>query len=207
MDQKAVALQLRTLAADPENQAYIVNERSCMKGLMSFMDSTDSAVLLISLQALNFLSSHPKNQEQLSKEPGLLSKLAQHSDHENADVAKLSGTILEHLTRVVNRVPEEKERPTYRPKYLQSIHLNVEGLVKVSRPPRLTRHEPLSETRGCFAQDAVPAVERSLLDVKGIVSVTVERSLTRITAYTRKEDTDMVDQLIAALAGHSVKVN
>jgi hypothetical protein len=31
MDQKTVALQLRKLAADPDNQTYIVKEKGCMK--------------------------------------------------------------------------------------------------------------------------------------------------------------------------------
>lgn len=98
MDTKSVAIQLRTLASDPENQQYIVREGGCMKGLMGFLRSGSEEVLIISLQALEFLSSHPNNKELLSKEPGLLTKLAELTKDDNPLVAKISSTVLVRQT-------------------------------------------------------------------------------------------------------------
>lgn len=97
MSQLAVAQQLRTLASDPDNQSFIVNEKECMNGLLSFLDSADSEVVIVSLQALQFLSTDPSNQETLAAFPGLLLKLSQLTDCDDPLQEKIASSTLDNL--------------------------------------------------------------------------------------------------------------
>lgn len=116
--QKAVALQLRKLAADPDNQTFIAKQEQCMKGLVSFLDCKNSDVVIISLQALNFLSSHPLNLEPLSSYPGLLIKLTNLTERDNSNIKRFALETLSNLEGYINGTHEKKDREgaTFKPK-------------------------------------------------------------------------------------------
>lgn len=192
MDVKSVALQLRKLASDPDNQVYIVNEKGCMKGLMGFLDNRDPEVICISLQALQFLSSHPLNKEPLSKVEGLLPKLVNLKDFDEENIKKQSHAILDNLQEFVNsskkvssiptKAPQstvsQKAIPGFTPTYLYNVPLQIKEKVT-----------PLQ----------MHVIERAVLVVKGVVSVTVNRN--ELTVYSRAQDKDIVQYLVAAVKG------
>lgn len=190
MDQKTVALQLRTLASDPDNQTYIVREKGCMKGLMGFLDSPNDEVKIISLQALKFLSSHPSNKELLAKDTTLLGKLINFSDDDNEHINTISNDILENLEDYINgsstkkaapqaeAVPKKAPVSSFKPRYLYGIPLQVEGLISKASCDR---------------------VEKQLLGTQGVVSITVEQDIGQVTVYTRAAEADIVDSLVAAV--------
>lgn len=104
MSQLAVAQQLRTLASDPDNQTFIVNEKECMNGLLQFLDSADNEVVIVSLQALQFLSTSPSNQATLAAYPGLLIKLTNLTDSEDRSARKVALDTLDNLQGGLPRV-------------------------------------------------------------------------------------------------------
>ncbi len=78
MSARTIALQLRTLAAEPESQALLLAESSCLSGLVSLLHAdNDEDVLILSLQALSLLASAgPHTHGALVNQPGLVMALS-----------------------------------------------------------------------------------------------------------------------------------
>eukprot|EP00871_Galdieria_phlegrea_P003348 jgi/Galph1/4013/GphlegSOOS_G2658.1 len=81
-----VAVQLRSLSADPENQPIIAREEGCMAALVGFIEGTDPDIVRIAVDAVLDLTSHPENAEVLKQEKGLVPALrALVTDFDRAD--------------------------------------------------------------------------------------------------------------------------
>ena len=191
--QKAIALQLRKLASDPSSQTFICQEAACMSGLLSLLQSSsashDVETLLISLQALLFLASHPSNKEPLTRQPSLILRLTALMDFEEAQVQSLVQQILTQLQGVVNRDRGEgakkggggrvEVRRVQR--YLHSVHLQLQ---------REGGQEWSAEERG--------RLEKAVICVKGVLSVSATRG-GGLTLYTKRDTTDLLPALRQAL--------
>lgn len=181
MESRSVALQLRTLASEPENQTYMVQNPECIKGLVGLLDSSDDGVLLSTLQSFQFLSSHPLNKASLTIQPGLMGKLAGFIDHENKEIDKFASAILDNLTSVINGAAEKQELKKvdyFKPKYLFQVPLQVPDLE---------------------SERDVAKIERALLGVPGVVSVTLDRATKQAIAYTRVAESEISDSLVRAI--------
>jgi len=186
MSARTVAIQLRTLASDPASQKFMCSDQGCINGLMTFLDSKDEEILTISLQTLHFLSSHPANREALSKQPGLLVKLVNFTEKDNKIVKQVASQCLENLQSYVNGLQEKKEKDVpFSPKYLYNVNLHVTGLI------------PLYRYR----------VEKALIGVKGVVSVTFEEKLEDVTVYCTQKEDDMLSPLLTAIENLDLKLS
>lgn len=72
---RTVAVQLRSLSADSENQPIIAREEGCLRALISFVSGDDMAVAAIAVAALGNLASHAENFDLLRTEDDLLDSL------------------------------------------------------------------------------------------------------------------------------------
>ena len=70
-----VVKQLLELAADPENQATICQEKECLKGLVYYLTVANDDIAATAAKALVFLSASPKNRELLKEFPDLVNNL------------------------------------------------------------------------------------------------------------------------------------
>jgi hypothetical protein len=61
--QQQIVRQLRSLAADAENRAYIVKDKTCFLGLVKFLDSEDTEVVFLALETLQFLTLRLENRD------------------------------------------------------------------------------------------------------------------------------------------------
>jgi len=181
MDQKAVALQLRKLASDPDNQTYIVREKGCMKGLLSFLDSPNPEVVMLSLQALQFLASHPSNPELLSKEPGLVAKLVNFVDSENETIKTTASSTLDYLHSAVNGKDDEAKKTP------MIVAPPVHGYL-CTVPLRIVEARTDMQTI---------RIQKALITVKGVVSVTFNKN--DVLVYCRTNERDIVHLLVAAV--------
>jgi len=91
MSARTIALQLRTLAAEPESQALLLAESSCLSGLVSLLHAdNDEDVLILSLQALSLLASAGTHTHAaLVNQPGLVMALS-HLTEKSQVVLKVS---------------------------------------------------------------------------------------------------------------------
>lgn len=85
-DIKQVVNQLRALAAEPENREYILQDKTCFRGIVKFLDSSDLDVVHSALEIVQFLCCMEKNcnvldhvmnnsRQQMAKEAELVSCL------------------------------------------------------------------------------------------------------------------------------------
>jgi len=148
---------------------------------MAFLDSKDDEVLTVSLQALHFLSSYPGNREVLSKQPGLLVKLVNFTEKEDKLVKQIASQCLENLQSYVNGLQEKREQKetVFSPRYLYNINLAIVGLTVAYRS----------------------RVEKALIGVKGVVSVTFEESLEHTTVYCTQKESEISSALVVAIEG------
>lgn len=68
---RTVAVQLRALSADPENQPIIAREDGCLRALVSFVQGADRGVAAVAVAAVKNLAAHPDNFELLRAEDAL----------------------------------------------------------------------------------------------------------------------------------------
>jgi len=178
MSQLQIAQQLRKLASDVDSQTFICQEKECMKGLLNFLDSSDDEVLVVSLQALQFLSTHPANQPILSEQPGLLLKLATLSDREDEHVKKIALTVLENLEGYINGDAKKAEVKQFKPRYLFHVPVYVEDM----------------ETEKDFN-----AVEGALINVKGVVSISIEKKIKEVNVYSTRQKDDIIEEIVRSV--------
>jgi hypothetical protein len=72
---RTVAVQLRALSADEDNQPIIAREDGCLRALISFVTGDDGAVAAIAVAALKNLAAHPDNYALFRAEDELLDGL------------------------------------------------------------------------------------------------------------------------------------
>lgn len=189
-DQKNIAITFRSLASDPSNQLYIAKDQSIMQNVLSFLDSPDIEVVTIGLQSLEFLSRHPGNSDVLPKVPGMMLKLAALSDHSDDNVQKLANETLNNLSSFVNRDANSGNSNSNNannnsnqadnkasPRYLSEVVLRVDEMNSVKQ-----------------RQD----LEKALIGIKGVISVTMDPSHKRVSVYTNRKESDILPLLTTA---------
>jgi hypothetical protein len=101
---RTVAVQLRSLSTDEENQPIIAREDGCLRALISFVNGDDLAIATIAVAAVKNLASHADNFELLRGEEELIEGLKELlvSDEADRDLRRDIFDILEELTNEKN---------------------------------------------------------------------------------------------------------
>ena len=60
---RTILRKLLELSSDPENQALIVQEASCMEGIVNYLRSKDEATVTMAAQCVDLLASNPCNRK------------------------------------------------------------------------------------------------------------------------------------------------
>lgn len=103
MSARTIALQLRTLAADPDSQGLLLQEASCLSGLVTLLHAdNEEDVLILSLQALAFLASNPANHAGLVHAPGLLVALTTLTEKSAVVLKTLAQNVMAALECYIN---------------------------------------------------------------------------------------------------------
>jgi len=104
---KTAVQQLKTLASEPENVEYIINDETCFNGLVRFLESSDSEIVFSALEVLNSLSSDPKNRKDMVKHIDLMANLKKLMIDFNAtsNMKKMASNIYASLQIYVDKVP------------------------------------------------------------------------------------------------------
>lgn len=103
MSARTIALQLRTLAADPASQGMLLAEASCLSGLVTLLHAdNEEDVLILSLQALAFLAANPSNHAGLVNAPGLLVALTTLTEKPAVVLKTLAQNVMAALECYIN---------------------------------------------------------------------------------------------------------
>lgn len=207
MAQKTIALQLRTLAADPDSQQLIIKESSCLSGLVALLNAdNEEDVLILSLQALQFLAGPSSNHAALVNQSGLVLALTLLTDKPSIAIKNLAQSVLNSLEGYINgasaasnsQTPSTRRTPAHsrggsrgntRPTTPSQGRDSQAGGVMNAFAPRYLNHVMFHITGASgVALDklAQSDVEKALVGIKGVVSVTYSAAAgpTKQAAFT-----------------------
>ena len=196
--QKAIALQLRKLASDPASQQFICQEPTCMQGLITLLNTnatTDPDTLTVALQALAFLASHPKNRDSLTQQPGLIVRLVAIREEGTATMKDIVATVLDHMQSAVNKDASSDATSSvkqgrrssvgslpHRGRHLHTLNLSVQR----------------DGETATLSMDERGRLEKQLIVVKGVISVSVNRA-GGVAVYSKRDDAELLDSLHIAI--------
>lgn len=200
---RTIAVQLRSLSADRDNQPIIAREEGCMNALMSFLTPTDPQVTTIAVAALSNLASHPDNFDLFRSEQPLLNALKALllSEHSSTDLRQDVFDVLEELTN------EDDDDEMDELDLLETSAGLVEkpntfddepGLLKDPVTARL--HVPgLSDEVFCVR------IEQLLVRKQGVISVVFEIGAEVAVVFTRLPP-EALSSFVSTMTGTSVQI-
>lgn len=200
---RTVAVQLRSLSSDADNQPIIAREEGCMRALASFVAGDDIDVATIAVAALKNLASHADNFEVLRSEEALLEGLKDLfvADDACRDLRQDVFDILEELTDEndddeMDELDELEKLAGLTEK--QTAFDEEPGLLKEPVTARL--HIPgISDEVTCVR------VEQLVIRQRGVISVVFEIGAEVAVVYTRMPGEELASY-IRTMTGTSVEV-
>ena len=189
-----------------------------MSGLLALLSSSgdDVDVLLISLQALLFLASHPRNKEPLTQQSQLILRLSKLAEHDDARVTAMVRQTLDQLQSTVNR-----DKPAAQQRAVGGSARAAGGagggvgvgagrarLSTAAAPARylhsvVLQVERLSADGSCCAAELTAEerarVEKALIVQRCVISVSVSRA-GLVSLYTKQDTQQLLDSAQPALS-------
>jgi len=182
--ERDIALQLRALAADPENRPYIVKQ-GCLPGLVMFLSSADAEIVQIALEALQFMSLYKGHKSVMAKEEGLAPALRKLMLSTNA---KVKATALTVYTNIQEDIPPASvPRPSDEGAPAVAAEVSKVGSAR-------TYHLYIKDLTN---DDLKQKIESVLLGVKGVLSFLIDTCARKAVVRTLSP----VDALTGAIRG------
>ena len=91
--------KLLELSSDPENQALIVQEASCMEGIVNYLRSKDEATVTMAAQCVDLLASNPCNRKDLFHQKDLISNIVKLTESECEAIQRFAVSAAQSLNR------------------------------------------------------------------------------------------------------------
>lgn len=175
MEARVVAQKLLFLSQDPKNQPFFI-KGGVLQGLCASLLHADSEVALISTRTLQFLSSHPQNKKPMREFPKLVENLIQcATSPTDAQMKKFAAEALDNLGVAV--------------KDENAAHNHTS--IPFSSIPTPSSSAPLVQVElfvdGLRDSDVCVTVQRVLLRLPGVISVSFDKNLGLVYASTRGE--------------------
>lgn len=193
---QSIVDQLLSLSADPENQAYIVRESGCLSGLVGYLSYPDANVVHTAAKAIWHLSSGSANREAVKTHPGLFAKLQELRGSTDTRVQSVVKQTIENLTPAVKPVVVESS-------YGENTAPNPVAPARVARGARTAkpaRARPIKmKVEGIAQEYWRSTVERALIRVPGVISVTLDKRREEAIVYTKHND-GMLSKLVRAVS-------
>mmetsp|Transcript_9485 Transcript_9485/g.19419 ORF Transcript_9485/g.19419 Transcript_9485/m.19419 type:complete len:310 (+) Transcript_9485:110-1039(+) len=205
---RTVAVQLRALSSDPENQPIIAREEGCLAALVSFITrQEDPEICRIAVTTVLYLSSHADNHDLLRAEEELVEGLKDLWADADADpdvrkeVRKIFANILslEDITRL-EVIAKQQDQITAKDSTSDSDSVSP-GLARAKQ----IAFEQTEEAERCRIQ--VPGIsdeekqhliESEIIQIKGIVSISFEVGNEVVVLYS-KVPRDALVQILQAI--------
>ncbi|KAM9315962.1 armadillo repeat-containing protein 1-like [Gastrophryne carolinensis] len=176
MEAVRVVRQLRALAAEPGNRAAIVQDRSCLAGLILFLTHQDVAVIEDALQAIHYLCGNTHHCEIMRNELGMMISLENIRNRSELDkrIKELAQSVYTLLSAPVQmQTPEQKDRKNKTQFFIVSTN---------KRAKTITLH-----IHGLDNLERKSLCEEALLKVKGVISFTFHVAIRRCTVRVKPE--------------------
>lgn len=202
---RTIAVQLRSLSSDYENQPIIAREEGCMRALVGFVAGDDIQVASIAIAALKNLAGHPENFTVLRSEEGLLDALKDLLLADDADRSLRQEVfdIIEELTdedndQEMDELEELETNAGLKEKPQPWTHDDDPHLLKDPVTARL--HIPgISDDVFCLR------LEQIIVRKRGVISVVFEVGAEVAVVFTRLPP-EQLCSFVSTISGAPVKV-
>lgn len=202
---RTVAVQLRALSSDEENQPIIARDEGCMRALCGFIVGEDIAVAAIAVAAIKNLASHPNNYHLLRSEEELVEGL---KDLLLADDAERS--LRQEIFDVLEELTDENDDAEL--DELEELETNS-GLKDKSKASGLDGDpnllsEPVTarlHIPGISEEVLCARVEQLIIRKRGVISVAFEIGAEVAVVYT-KCPVDQLTSFLATMTGSNIDV-
>lgn len=200
-----IAVHLRTLCSDYENQPIIAREEGCMRALVGLVAGEDMQVASIAVTALKNLAGHPDNYSVLRCEEGLIDALKELllAEESARSLRQDVFDILEELTDENNdKEMDELEvlETNAGLKAQPQIWTNDDDPTLLKHPVTTRLHVPgISDEVVCLR------LEQIIVRKRGVISVVFEIGAEVAVVYTRLPP-EQLSSFVSTMSGTSVKV-
>lgn len=202
---RTIAVQLRSLSADNDNQPIIAREDGCMRALVGFILADDVQVAAIAVSALKNLASHPDNFQVLRSEDDLLEGLRDLilSDDAERPLRQDIFDVLEELTdenidAEMDQLDELEKSAGLKQAPASSALDDDPNFLKDPTTARL--HIP-----GISDEIVCTRVEQLVIRKRGVISVSFEIGAEVAVVYTRLPP-DQLASYVTTMTGTTVEV-
>ena len=199
---RTVAVQLRALSADEENQPIIAREEGCLRALIGFLSCDDISVSTIAVAALKNLASHGDNYELLRSEETLVDGLKDLlvSPEANRELRQDIFDIIEELTDENDDEEMDELDELERAAGLKVVPpaLIEPGLLE--QPIMVRLHIPgISDEVFCVR------VEQLVIRKRGVISIAFEIGMEVAVVYSRLPAEDLAS-FVGTMTGTKVEI-
>jgi hypothetical protein len=193
MDGRVVIAKLLLLAQDPQNQTIVARDEGCMMGLVASVVHADPEIVIIASRTLQFLSGHPQNKKSMKDFPNLVENLLQtYSTTANDKIKEFCFETLDNLGVSVTSAGSNDE-----------LNESNESCLDENYAPNGSKQsyskfniflDDLENDNTCVL------AQRILINVPGVISVSLDKSRGAAAVGTREVDTDgLKKKLVDAL--------
>lgn len=222
---KTIVKRLMELAADPASRSFIVKDGGCLKGLVAYLKHKNLEVHTIAAQTIYLLATSKENHATLCETEGLLANLlylkkkktkspkaaqicqqtlATLQSHINGGETTSTGSTLPNES---TQQTSESEKDDVSSSVLGSVVIqqnnSTNGLTEKTAASTSLQRKFKTHTlkvQGIANSEQRSIVERALIRVKGVVSVTMDKKRGKVTIVTRSAE-EMQDALLCAVTG------
>lgn len=201
---RTVAVQLRALSADEDNQPIIAREDGCLRALISFVNGDDLEIAAIAVSALKNLSSHPDNFGLLRSETELLEGLKDLllMDSCGVDLRRDIFDVLEELTDEQNDDEMDELDELEQRAGLDANEANKDdNCGSLLAAPATTRLNIPNISDDIFCT----RVEQLIIRKQGVISVVFEIGAEIAVIYSRLPSTELAS-FVTTMTGAAVDI-
>lgn len=186
--QRAIAQQFLQLASDSDNAVFMIEQgEAALSGVVLYLGLDDAEVVSIASQTIMLLSSPVATRTKLLAIPNLVTALEKVYGSDNASAKKFATTALTNLGKL-EAAPVAKAVPSKAvPSWKQQTATTTLKIAEIAD------------------DTARPRIERCLIAVPGVVSVTIDQRRCHAIVLSKGRD-DIVEAIVAAMAVSSFKI-
>jgi len=219
---RTILQKVLTLAVkDIDNRKLIVDEVVCMNGIVSYLIHKEPDVRVLSSRIVLLLSNHPQNKMKMKQFPGLIANLTQvflqsfdKNYNKDSDIdIRAKNYAYEALENLgVNMAyQDDKENNDFDFNVQVPKKENLLSASKIKTPLRDAKYNSMPyhtitvQIDGIFDDFARGNIERVILNVHGVISVTLDKDHGRASIGTRSDiESDIIEAISNAGSNASV---
>ena len=173
------------IASVPENQGFLVQEQSCLIGLMGYLKSPDQEVALMACEAMMLLASNSDNCEALHAQPGLMKVLGKLSKSDDEKIQKFSKKAYKSLKRYDRSLQDSENNAC-----TQNTPASEASEYSQKKKKRHKSHKRKTHTYKFKVKDLddeaiCSELEQGLIRLRGVISLTLDQKRKRIVICSK----------------------